>query len=83
MAFRFYYFAHLLRKVTGLMLVPRSRCGATLCPREGPSWAHEETFGKSRSSRDQDQFLAVGRRRPAEIAELSLDCKATESEQMM
>jgi hypothetical protein len=37
----------------------------------------------SRKARDQDQFLAVGRRRPGEIAVLRLDGEAAELEQVM
>jgi hypothetical protein len=53
----------------------RNRCVALTDP-----LGREETFGKSRNSRDQDQFLAIGRRRPAEIAILSLYCQAAKPE---
>jgi hypothetical protein len=48
-----------------------------------PALGQEETFGNSCNARDQDQFLAVSRRRAAEITVLCLDREAAALEQMI
>jgi len=43
-------------------------------PRGGPECAGKRRSEASRNARERDQFLAVGRRRPDEIAVFRLDC---------
>ena len=52
------------------------------CPAPASQPTHRLSMGIEHPC-DQDQFLAIGRRRPGEIAVFGLDRETTEVEQMM